>query len=89
MVYGVILVIDWTADDGEIGARISIELETLVALNPDLLPHGHVNQNIISTGLSRLSTVHKYSFCHNRDKLWLLTRNFVALSPIVTAENVE
>nr|CAD7260078.1 unnamed protein product [Timema shepardi] len=34
---------------------ILIELETLVALNPDLLPHGHVNQNIIPTGLSRVS----------------------------------
>nr|CAD7424097.1 unnamed protein product [Timema monikensis] len=33
-----------------------IELETLVALNPDLLPHGHVNQNIIPTGLSRCGT---------------------------------
>nr|CAD7607359.1 unnamed protein product [Timema genevievae] len=28
-----------------------------------------------------ISTVHKYSFYHNRDKLWLLTRNFDALSP--------
>ncbi|CAG2065572.1 unnamed protein product [Timema podura] len=35
-----------------------------------------------------ISTVHKSSFYHNRDILWLLTRNFVTLSPIVTAENV-
>nr|CAD7456834.1 unnamed protein product [Timema tahoe] len=33
--------------------------------------------------------VNKSLFCYDWDMLWLLTRNFAALSPIVTAENVE
>ncbi|CAG2061030.1 unnamed protein product [Timema podura] len=38
---------------------------------------------------SQISAVLKSSFCHNSDIPYLLTRNFVALSPIVTSENVE
>jgi hypothetical protein len=34
-----------------------IEIEAILSLNPDLIPKGHTNQNVIPTKLTRVSKV--------------------------------